>query len=115
MRGLLQLWSYLELMVGAGDMIVLESFEFRKDKEREYIDYSTGEYVGVCKLCAAKNDYALVVQNAATAKGFWTDNKLKRVGLYSVCDTRHTRDAMRHWLKHHTFLLGNKEYLYKLR
>lgn len=113
--GLMQLWNYLDMVTCTSDTLVLESFEFRKDKEREYIDYSTGEYVGVVKLFAGISNTPLVVQNAAVGKGFWSDNKIKRAGLYSVCDSRHTRDAMRHWLKYYTFILHEKEYLYKLR
>jgi hypothetical protein len=112
--GLELLYDWLTETVDIGDTVVLESFEFRKE-EKPYIVYATGEYVGIAKLFCLRNDITLRVQNASTGKGFWDDDKLKRAGLYSVCDTKHSRDAMRHWLRYHTFELKNEEYLFKLK
>jgi hypothetical protein len=114
--GLEQLWDYINKVMTADDTMVLESFEFRKeDTGREYINYSTGEYVGVCKLGAILKGMYLIVQNSATGKGFWNDDKLKRAGVYGICDSRHSRDAMRHWLKYWTFNRNDKEFLFKLK
>jgi len=98
------------------DTVVVESFEFRKDeRNREYINYDAGEYVGVVKLwCQLRNCY-YVVQNAAKAKQFWSDDKLKRVGTYRGLKDRHQRDAMRHWLHYDTFTQNNQEWLYMLK
>lgn len=111
------LMQWLECHIPKGATVILEPFEFRKDdaRYREYIDYSTGEYVGVVKLFCQIYGHELVMQGASVAKGFWTDDKLKRVGLYKLCKNRHERDACRHWLHYVTFTLDNREWLYKLR
>lgn len=112
----LSLWQWMLTALQPGDEVVLESFEFRKnERDREYIDYKAGEYVGVVQLFCQLNCLPCLMQNAATGKGFWTDDKLKRAGLYKVCDSRHTRDAMRHWLKYWTFNLDNSEFLAALK
>jgi hypothetical protein len=98
------------------DKVIVESFEFRKDeRDREYIDYDAGEYVGVVKLWCQLTDTYYVVQNAATAKQFWNDDKLKRVELYKLLKDRHQRDAARHWLHYDTFTQNNQEWLYRLK
>lgn len=99
------------------DRIVCESFEFRKEdaQNREYIDYSTGEYVGVVKLFCQLTDTPYQMQSASEGKGFWDNDKLKRVGLYKYCADRHQRDACRHWLHDTTFRGGNNYYLNLLK
>jgi hypothetical protein len=99
------------------DHVVCESFEFRKEdaQNREYIDYSTGELVGVVKLFAQLTNTAYTIQSASQAKGFWTDDKLKRVGLWVPgAEQRHVRDATRHWLHYHTFGRGASQAHYWL-
>ena len=90
------------------DIVVIERFEYRKEdaQEREYIDYSTGEWVGTAKFFCQFNDTQYRMQGAGDAKGFWDDDKLKRAGLYKLLRTKHERDACRHWLYYHTFGLG---------
>lgn len=100
---------YMWLMANVNpqeDTVVCETFEFRKDdaQNRAYIDYSVGELVGAvalfCQLSGAKH----VKQMASVGKGFWNDNKLERVGLlFKGKDSKHIRDATRHWLHYHTF------------
>src|SRR5689334_7476363 len=71
------LYEALEYFVNPKtDTVVCESFEFRKDdaKHREYIDYSTGEYVGVVKLWCQLTGCYYVMQSASQAKGFWNDD-----------------------------------------
>ena len=87
------------------DKVVYESFEFRKEDahEREYIDYSPGELVGVIILFCELMGTDCFRQTAASAKGFWDDDKLKRAKLYIPGkEARHVRDATRHWLYYHT-------------
>lgn len=113
----LYLWLVQMINPDADDIIV-ESFEFRKEdaKQREYIDYSTGEFVGVVKLFCNMSETMCFVQSASEGKGFWDDNKLKRVGLYVPGDElRHARDATRHWLHHQTFKIGNQDWLLRLK
>lgn len=113
------LYMWLMQMVDPkNDFVICESFEFRKEdaKNREYIDYSTGEFVGVIKLFCQMTETRYIMQSASQAKGFWTDDKLKRVGLYVAgAEHRHVRDATRHWLHFDTFNMNNKYYLNKLK
>lgn len=116
--GQLRLYMWLMQMVDPErDFVICESFEFRKDdaRERSYIDYSTGEYVGVVKLFCQITHTKHVMQTAAQAKGFWNDDKLKRVGIYKLLKTKHERDAARHWLHYDAFNLKNTYYLNKLK
>jgi hypothetical protein len=118
-RPLKHLYLWLVHMVNpAADLIVLESFEFRKEdaKNREYIDYSTGEFVGVVKLYCDLTTTSLHMQSASEAKGFWDDDKLKRVELWVPGDAnRHVRDATRHWLHYQTFKANDLRWLEKLK
>jgi len=118
-KPLWHLYTWLmQMMNPKTDQMVLESFEFRKEDahEREYIDYSTGEFVGVCKLYCDLTETPCYVQSASEGKGFWDDDKLKRVGLYVTGkEQRHVRDATRHWLHHVTFRENNDYYLKKLK
>lgn len=99
------------------DEVVYEPFEFRKEeRDREYIDYTTGEYVGVIALYCQQTGTPSHRQMASQVMSFWTDDKLKRVGLYVPGkEHRHERDATRHWLHHDTFTKGNQEWLHKLK
>lgn len=84
-------------------VLVIEKFEFRKDdaENRSRIDFTAAEYVGVCRFVGWKLFDEVVMQGASEAKGFWTDDKLRALGLYG--DTRHGRDALRHLLRFMTF------------
>jgi len=105
-------------VVPTKDKIVVESFEFRKEdaQNREYIDYSTGEFVGVVKLFCQLTGTPCYVQSASVGKGFWDDSKLKRVGMWVPgTANRHIRDATRHWLHHVTFTVGDEFWLRRLK
>lgn len=102
----------------ATDKIVLETFEFRKEdaQNREYIDYSTGEFIGVVRLFCELTETTCHLQGASEAKAFWNDDKLKRVGLWLPGRAnRHVRDATRHWLHYQTFKRGDQSWLALLR
>lgn len=97
-----------------GVIMVLEPFEFRKkdSEERAKIDYMAAEYVGVAKLVANRPEShydQLVLQNAATGKGFWDDAKIRNIFCNGhFFGTRHERDAMRHLLKYLSFNMQQK-------
>jgi hypothetical protein len=97
------------------DVLVPEKFEYRKDdaQNREYIDYSTGEWVGVIKLFSQMTGCKYQMQSASEAKGFWNDDKLRRVGLWSP--SKHTRDATRHWLHYVSFEMKDDSWFHKLK
>ena len=107
-------------------VIVCERFMFLKSEQgREKIEYSPAHYEGVVDLFAQTNqDIILVKQTSAQACGstaFWGDSekpgagnsKLRTLGLYR--GSKHTRDAIRHYLYYVSFDLGYKEYLNGLR
>lgn len=107
-------------------VLVCERFMFLKSEQgREKIEYTPAHYEGVVDLFAQLNtDIKLVKQTAAQACGktaFWGDtegptggnSKLRRIGLYR--GSKHTRDAIRHYLYYVSFGLNFKDYLMGLR
>lgn len=99
--------------------IVCESFEFRKtERHRDFINYIPREYIGIAKLFWKLHRYTSGVmyyeQKAAAAKGFFDDDKVKKLALW-VPGRKHAMDATRHYLYHRTFTLNDKSLLYKLR
>lgn len=106
--------------------IVCERFEFRKDKERDKIEYISGQYEGVvelfCKIYKHAN-VTLAKQSASLIQGkdresreavFWTDDKLKQLGLYRP-NCEHAMDAIKHYLYYRAFTLNDISLFEKLR
>jgi hypothetical protein len=87
------LWFLLEQFRPTS--VVCESFEFRQGKQRAGIVLDSKEYIGVIKLWCALNKVPLIMQTAATGKGFVTDEKIKALDLW-VPGKKHAMDAMRH-------------------
>jgi hypothetical protein len=110
----LYLWL-MQMVDPDKDTVVCETFEFRKEdaKNREYIDYSPGEFVGAIKVYCQMTGCKHKMQTASQAKGFWTDDKLRRVGLYAL--GKHNRDATRHWLHYVSFTLKDDSWFHKLK
>lgn len=84
--------------------VVCESFEFRQGKQRNNLDLSSKEYIGVVKLFKRRENVPTVFQTAGQAKTFIPDKavgglvanqKLKVLGLYHP-NHKHAMDAMRH-------------------
>ena len=97
--------------------IVCERFDFRKTEQfRDKIDYISREYIGVVKLFvqSSGSKVRLRLQGASEAKSFWTDDKLRKVGLYYP-GSKHIRDAVRHYLYYVSFDLKDDRYLHMLR
>jgi hypothetical protein len=118
----LALYQWLYSNVSNEDTIVCESFEFRKEeRERDYINFDAGEYVGVVKLFAQQQGIYYVTQMAANVIGksaFWTNDKLMRVGLWKPGggdEYRHEMDATRHWLYYKSFVQKDDTWIMKLR
>lgn len=118
-----KLWSLLTMAVGEAlslsvpCYIVYERFEFRhEERDRDKIEYISAEYNGVVKLFGQNNHphVKLVEQGASQAKDFFTDDKLRHLGLW-VPGKKHARDAMRHLLYFITFTQGDKRFLMKLK
>ena len=83
------------------DVLICESFEFRQGA-RAGLDLTPAHLIGVVRLYAAHAGSQLHMQTAAQAKGYWTDDKLKKNGLYHK-SFKHGRDACRHFLHNFTF------------
>lgn len=109
------LYHWLDNMIDPNkDRIICESFEFRKEyRDKEYLNYQAGEFVGTIKTFAEINDVLLYMQSASQAKAFWTDDKIKKLGIKTK--SKHEKDALRHWLYHRTFTEGIQEFLVKLK
>lgn len=112
------------------DIVICESFEYRPPKKEDpvykhvNIKLISVEYIGVVKIWGKFNNRPVVLQSAATGKGFWWDaeaakknnhphDRLKDVGLY-LPGKKHARDAMRHFLHYVTFTLGDDRYLRRI-
>jgi hypothetical protein len=81
----------------APDHVICESFEYRNTRHRDNLELYSLEMIGIVKLYCEP-----VMQHAAKGKGFYTDEKLKKLDLY-VPGKQHGRDAMRHLLHWYTF------------
>lgn len=80
------------------DVLVYERFDYRPGLQRA--DLISREYIGIIKLLAGDVGAELWAQSAGDGKGFVTDDKLKKSGLW-VEGSAHCRDAYRHlvfWL-----------------
>lgn len=93
--------ALLELQATSEFVIVCESFEYR-NRARAGLRLESKEYIGIIKLFAAERGVPLLFQNAATGKGFGSDDKLERLGLLqkpvSRYPNQHINDANRHLL-----------------
>jgi len=90
--------------------VVLESFQYTAGRNLELISV---EYIGIIKLWCAKNAVPLKKFTSSQGKGFWDDDKLRRVDLYVV--NKHIRDATRHLLQFLSFEVNDQTWIHKLR
>lgn len=97
------------------DYVVCESFEFRQfDGNRTGIVLDSREYIGVAKLYCQLTKKPLTLQTASVGKAFWTDAKLKKIGLWQV-GQKHANDALRHVLYFTMQHLQLQDYVLALR
>lgn len=89
-----QLW--LSLKLSAPDMIICESFEFRRNARDNLVLISL-ELIGVVKLYCEHYNKRLFMQTAGQGKGHFNDYKLKGARLYKS-SRPHANDAVRHLL-----------------
>jgi hypothetical protein len=76
------------------DLVVMERFVHRMTVG---VNQDALEYIGVAKLWCQINHKEARYQTAAQAKQFWTDAKVKKIGLWKA-NQRHAMDAVRHAL-----------------
>jgi hypothetical protein len=118
--------QYLDRRIINRDTLVLERFEFQKEKaqQRPHINYDAAEYVGAVKLwhqqMSSQRRPELVTQSPAFAVGnedsiFWTNEKLKHLGLYQLTKSEHERSALRHLLQYVSVTLNDKRFIYALK
>lgn len=79
------------------ERIVYEEYRVRGNKYKEHVgsEVVTIQHIGAIKVVASELAMPLFKQSAGMAKGFATDAKLRRWGLYQT-GLRHANDAIRH-------------------
>lgn len=100
--GAIGVWEWLEKTqdaAGFPDVIVYEKFLYQR---RDKVVLDPVEVIGVIKLWAHQNVIPIQGLTAAQAKGFWSDKKLKTVGVYET-GLKHANDAIRHLLYYLSF------------
>lgn len=77
--------------------LLYEEYRVRGNKYKEHVgsEVVTIQHIGAIKVVASELSVPLFKQSAGMAKGFATDSKLRRWGLYQV-GLRHANDAIRH-------------------
>jgi hypothetical protein len=79
------------------------------------VDFAPLYIIGVIKLYAQlRQPFVKLIKQMPSDKQFWTDDKLKRAGMW-VVGSPHERDAIRHLLHHTTFAMNDKRWLMKLK
>ena len=102
------------------DIIVYEKFT-PPAATRHRVELFPVQVIGVLRLwvslrqAGGMGDACLEFSHTASmAKGLWTDEKIKRLGLW-VPSQGHGMDALRHLLYHLTITRGDKTWLTKAR
>jgi hypothetical protein len=87
--------------------IVYEEYRIRGNKAKEHVgsEVVTIQHVGAIKVVASELAVPLWKQSAGMAKGFATDEKLRRWDLWQP-NLRHANDAIRHGVYYHLFVAG---------
>lgn len=77
--------------------VVCEDYKVyeHKLKQHAWASLHTPQLIGAIKMLAVQYDIPMQLHMASIAKGFCTDDKLKRWGIYQT-GMRHARDAIRH-------------------
>ena len=98
--------------------VVCESFQYRVIQSggatMPGIRLDSVEYIGVIKLYCELTKTPLFLQTAGEVKPLWTDEKLKKLGLWARGE-QHRRDAVRHALHHIITRLNRTEFIDPLR
>ncbi len=91
--------------------IVYESFIYQR---RNKVILYPVEVIGIIKLYAEQYDIPIYTQSASQAKGFITDDKIKKMGLW-IRGQKHGMDALRHLLYHLIVTKGDRTWLDQLK
>lgn len=87
--------------------VVYEEYRIRPNKASQHIgsEVITIQHIGAIKVATDMMDITAVKQTAGMAKGFATDQKLKRWGLFQT-GQKHANDAVRHGVYYILFATG---------
>jgi hypothetical protein len=107
--GLRSVWDILHEV--EPQTIIFEKFFYQR---RDKVDLTPVEVIGVIRLYAHLTNTLLWGQSPQEAKRFWTDDKIKRMGLWEP-GKRHATDALRHILHFQVFKLNDTSILERLR
>lgn len=91
-------------------VLVYERFIYQR---RNKVVLFPVEVIGVINLFAQQRDIPLYTYSASQAKNFMTDDKIKKMGLWTKGQV-HGMDALRHLLYHEIVTEGNTSWLDKL-
>lgn len=91
------LYRKLEEVPAANTFLVYETYRLYESKAKVMIgnEFETVQIIGVIKYICEKRDIPYV-DSPTSNKAFFTDQRLKDMGLYIPID--HKRDAIRHFL-----------------
>ncbi len=90
------------------DYVVCESFEYRPGQAKDYIVLISLEYIGIVNFwchSGKKMNRPLSMQKASEGKGYFSNDKLKELGVYKR-GVPHGMDALRHMMHWFTFKAG---------
>jgi hypothetical protein len=106
---LAELYDYLNWFSPYDIFVVYEDFQYR-NAPRAGLDLTPVKMIGIIELFAESGDHSqqwYYKQTPAQGKGFFTDQRLKDMGVYKV-GKAHGRDATRHLLQWYTFGAGSR-------
>lgn len=114
-------------------IVICESFDYRPVGKYKFgnsraipkVDLTPREVIGILKLACAQAGREIVFQKPAIVNGdketdpdgakvFWTDLKVKQLGLYKPGHV-HEMDAVKHLLHYRAFTLEEQELFINLR
>jgi hypothetical protein len=98
---------YDMLVQASPDVVITESFTYRR---QDYAILTSVEYIGVAKLYCQEREMPLVQQPPSAAKALWTNDKIKRLGLWRP-NERHAMDALRHLLYYVTVTMKDNRFV----
>ncbi len=108
-KDLLPVWGLLQQV--SPHTVVCESFHYQR---RDKVDLTPVEVIGVIRLWCDTYAVPLIEQTPATGKKFWSNDKLKKTGLWSTTD-KHAMDALRHLLYYITFEVKDLTWIQMLK
>lgn len=112
-RELLELLQAFCGIYGHNKYVVYEDFQYR-NYARMGLDLTPVKMIGIIELCQdLYPDVRFDKQSASTGKTFFSNDELKRLGVYWGHGKGHGRDASRHLLQWMTFGPGSQFYVHQ--